>query len=82
MTVLRSMALITVALLTSSVTAGAQVRPDFPGAKQDDAAIAPRPDFPGAKQEDPAVRPDFPGAKQSEPASRPDFPGAKKDSTK
>ena len=79
MTVLRSLTLVAVAVLTSSLIASAQVRPDFPGNKQDDAAVAPRPDFPGNKQEQQAVRPDFPGAKQSEAVPRPDFPGAKKD---
>jgi len=82
-TSLRSLVLIggACALLTSAGTASAQVRPDFPGAKQSESGpgAAPRSDFPGAKQNEPAARPDFPGAKQGDTggAPRTDFPGAK-----
>jgi hypothetical protein len=68
-------ALAAVAVVGSIAAASAQVRPDFPGAKQPEAQV--RPDFPGAKQADPAVRPDFPGAKQGDPGTKSDSPNAK-----
>src|SRR5262249_55754452 len=68
-------ALVAVAVVGSIAAASAQVRPDFPGAKQPEAAV--RPDFPGAKQADPAIRPDFPGAKQSESGTKSDSPSEK-----
>ena len=65
-------ALVAVAVVGSIAAASAQVRPDFPGAKQADPEV--RPDFPGAKQADPTVRPDFPGAKQGDSETKSDSP--------
>jgi len=61
--------LVAAALIACAGSTAAQVRPDFPGAKQAEPEV--RPDFPGAKQADP-------GAKQAEPNVQPQQPPATK----
>jgi hypothetical protein len=70
--------LFAIAVMEGGVTASAQaqVRPDFPGAKQGNPEL--HRDFPGAKQADPAGRPDSPGAKQADPTA----PGTKQGESK
>ena len=61
-------ALVAVAVVGSIAAASAQVRPDFPGAKQADPAV--RPDFPGAKQGDSGTKSDSPNAKPGDATTK------------
>ena len=61
-------ALVAVAVVGSIAAASAQVRPDFPGAKQADPTV--RPDFPGAKQGDSETKSDSPNAKPGDATTK------------